>query len=808
MTLLFGGGNAVSFMLATDDGTAFTEQYDNLYIFSQRSTMADIDNDGNLDAFVCHDVDQSHAYRNDGSGTMILDQSLIVTEDSPGNYSAIWVDYDNDGDSDLFVTKCIFGSGDPTDPNRVNKMYRNEGNGTYTEVGEEVNLADNAQSWTTVFEDFDNDGDFDAFVVNHDFDNRLMINDNGVFTDAFASTGLTSDLGSWEGVGGDFNNDGFVDIIGQFGQSLYINNGDLTFTPQSAPFQDGGIGDFNNDGFLDAVKGTTIHYNDGNDNNWVKINTEGIFSNKNGIGARVEIHGSWGIQIREVRSGTSFSPMSSLTVHFGIGQAESIDEIVIKWPSGIITNVENPAINTTHNLIEANCLLGESTLTLQGAANFCEGQSTILEAPTGYDSYQWSNGQTGSSITVTESGNYKVVSTDANGCVSVSNIVTISVTDEIDPIISIVGDDLVCLGDPITITAENGENHIWSNGMTGQTIEVTQPGPYSVSVDAICNAGQITSESIIATMLEVTNPVAEDVQISAPGPATFTATGDNIEWYDSPTADDPIAIGPTYTLDPVTAATSVYVQANAIDGGEVQTGGKEIGGGGGLPGSGAYNYFNVWEEFTLQNVTVEAFTPGTRTIQLHDESGQMLEQVIVDLEAGVQQIELDWWIPLGEQMSIRCLENNLFRNDGGVDYPYSIGDVGTMTGSFYGPQFYYYFYDWNIEKKKVACASDRLEVTASIVSSTNDLDGTLNELQVTPNPASDFVLIQFNSDKNTELFISLFDATGKEVMTTEKLNTQNGVNQTNLDVSHLPKGMYYLQFNANGMNSGHKIVVQ
>ena len=90
--------------MANADGTAYTEYYNPDYIFSQRSTFFDIDQDGDLDAFVCHDVDLSHPYRNDGTGTMVEDQALIQTVDLPGNYAAIWVDYNNDSHTDLYIT--------------------------------------------------------------------------------------------------------------------------------------------------------------------------------------------------------------------------------------------------------------------------------------------------------------------------------------------------------------------------------------------------------------------------------------------------------------------------------------------------------------------------------------------------------------------------------------------------------------------------------------------------------------------------------------------------------------------------------
>jgi hypothetical protein len=353
--LLLGGGSTVSFINSNGSGTDYTEDFHTDYIFSQRSTIADIDNDGHLDAFVCHDVDLSHPYRNDGTGTLTEDQTLIETIDMPGNYAAIWCDFDNDEDMDLYITKCRQGSS-PGDPERTNGMYQNDGSGVFTEMAESINMADNEQSWATTFEDYDNDGDFDAFIVNHTDSNRFMLNDGtGYFTDIIATTGIdATDLGAWENASADFDNDGWVDILTEFDNALWLNNGDLTFTGQSLSFDDGGIGDLNNDGFLDVLNGSTIYMNDGNANNWVKINTLGVVSNKNGIGARVELYGDWGMQIREVRSGESFSPMSSLTTHFGIGQSTSIDSVIIKWPSGITTIIWDLDINSTHDIVEVD----------------------------------------------------------------------------------------------------------------------------------------------------------------------------------------------------------------------------------------------------------------------------------------------------------------------------------------------------------------------------------------------------------------------------------------------------------------------
>ncbi|PVW13311.1 FG-GAP-like repeat-containing protein [Marixanthomonas spongiae] len=378
--LVLGDTQRVSFLMANEDGTVFTEDTShNEYIFSQRSTIADIDNDGDLDAFVCHDVDQSHPYQNDGEGNMTLDQTLIETIDLPGNYAAIWVDYDNDGDTDMYLTKCRGGS-NPGDPERDNAMYTNNGDGTFTENAEEIGMKDNAQSWSTVFEDFDNDGDFDAFIVNHDFQNRLMENDGtGNYTDIIETSGINpTDLGAWENQAADFNNDGFVDIFSEMSKELYINNGDMTFTGMDLPFDEGAIADLNNDGFLDVVNDGQLWINEGNGNNWVKVILKGIDSNVNGIGARVEVYGSWGKQMREVRSGQGFSHMNSLSAHVGIGNSTEIDKITITWPSGTVDQLENPDINTLHEVEEGSSPLAINTHKLEGIVMYPNPTSGVL----------------------------------------------------------------------------------------------------------------------------------------------------------------------------------------------------------------------------------------------------------------------------------------------------------------------------------------------------------------------------------------------------------------------------------------------
>ena len=810
--LLLGDGDRVSFIMAQNNGASYVEQAIPDYIFSQRTTMNDIDNDGDLDAFVCHDIDQSHPYRNDGTGNMVEDQTLIETLPLAGNYASIWVDYDNDGDTDMYLTKCRQGS-TSGDVERTNAMYQNNGDGTYSEVGEAIGMADNAQSWATTFEDYDNDGDFDAFIVNHDFANRFMRNNgDGTFTDIIGDTGIPSnDLGAWENASADFNNDGFVDILSELSKEIYINNGDFTFTGIDLGFDDGGIGDFNNDGWLDIISGNTIQMNNGDgDNNWVKINTQGIVSNRNGIGARVEIHGAWGIQIREVRSGESFSPMSSLTTHFGIGQATEIDQIIIKWPSGIITTVDNPTINTTHLLLEANCVLAPSEVVLDGENIICPGESVTINAPDSFDSYLWSTGETESSITVDGPGTYSVAMFDVDGCASVSNSVGISFASEDVPTVEIDGNIVLCEGEAVTLISSVGASYAWSNNEETQSIEVTEAGAYSVGTEALCSEDFLYSEPIIIAVNSAPAPVAEDAIADYDGTVELSATGQNLNWYDAPTGGTLLGSGSVFNTGINEMDTEYYVDATYVYGGGEAIGGKlTTAGGGGLPGTGAYSTFDAYEPFIIVDVDVvvpDNAPEGARTIQLFNGLGQMLESATFNLVTGLQTITLNFEVPEeGTDYSLRCPENNLFRNNEGVNYPYEIGNLGTITTSFYGGDYYYYFYNWKVERPSVTCVSARTEVSVTL-SGVDDLTEVTN-LEVFPNPTSEILNIRFVAETSEAMIIRLTDVLGRTIQEKVLKNLNFGENVEQLNVANLPKGVYNLQMNMGDRNAYRKVVV-
>ncbi len=338
-------------------------------VFTQRTNFVDINNDGHMDVFVCDDIEPNEYWLNDGNGNLTLFEGAdpngipegLGVYSSGGNYGSIWIDYDNDRDNDLFIAKCGGSSA-----RRTNQLHRNNGSNSFTEVGLTAGLADDMQTWSSAWGDYDNDGDMDCFVgsSSSSYQHKLMRNNgDGTFTDVSVASGVTACQAFYhENVFVDFDNDGLIDIFVN-GDILY-NDGDGTFTVDETSGLSGfggAFGDVNDDGFIDMFR-TDLYINQGNSNNYIKICTEGTDSNINGIGARIEITTAAGTQIRDVRSGEGFRYMNSLTTHFGIGSETEIQKIEIFWPSGNTDLILNPAINETICVVEGETLSLEDSL--------------------------------------------------------------------------------------------------------------------------------------------------------------------------------------------------------------------------------------------------------------------------------------------------------------------------------------------------------------------------------------------------------------------------------------------------------------
>lgn len=368
----FSGGSSGSpnFLQITGRGQA--EPWTTLNggsIFMQCANMVDVNNDGHVDIYANNDVGAPKIWLNDGLGNMsynsnVIDFSSDPPTDMSGNYGAVWMDVDNDGDVDLFIAKCRQGVNNPNDPRRWNRLFVNDGNGNYTEMTVERGLENREQTWSADMGDINNDGHLDLVITNHSRSMQLYLNDgNGNFTEATVGSGLQISGAFLQVKLVDLDNDGYLDLItsGNLGGSAehyFKGNGDGTFTeipemlPEPTPrnLHTFAIGDLNHDGFLDVYAGygsayvnpapsyrtDELYLNDGNSNRFISFNLRGTQSNPDALGARVTIYGPWGTQIREVRSGESYGIVCSFACHFGLGQADVVDSAIVRWPSGIV----------------------------------------------------------------------------------------------------------------------------------------------------------------------------------------------------------------------------------------------------------------------------------------------------------------------------------------------------------------------------------------------------------------------------------------------------------------------------------------
>jgi len=373
---------------------------------------ADYDNDGDLDLFwKCAEYDVDNAlFRNNGDGTFtdvtkeagvgILD--VVIEANSQG--SPNWTDVNLDGWIDLLVTnegdkKILFlNQGDSTFKNITDSFkppsasaFLNPGNANGACIG-----------------DIDNDGDMDVFLPTADQSNRLYISqliDTGdlFFKDITLTSGIDHKSGARGCAMGDFDNDGWIDIYVNNGglqntlindiidlpifvqfyiaiepdyNKLFRNNGNLTFSDvtENSGAEGYGIGsgvgtaDINNDGFLDLFFTNRTFYtgekqitqsdrnyllqNKGNANNWIKIDLNGNQSNPDGYGAKVKVVAGDFTQYREHNSAHGYNSANDQRLHFGLALVEEIDLIEISWPSGLIQQLKNVAVNQTLSIKE------------------------------------------------------------------------------------------------------------------------------------------------------------------------------------------------------------------------------------------------------------------------------------------------------------------------------------------------------------------------------------------------------------------------------------------------------------------------
>lgn len=814
-------------------GSVVDMQLTNGQMFMQACNFADIDNDGQLDVFACHDDGLSRMWRGVGSDLVAAPELIDLTDyaltgypgnDHSGNYGTVWSDFDGDGDLDLMIAKCRQFINNPADPRRLNQLWVNDGNNFYAEDADARGLVYPEQSWTADFADIDNDGDFDCFITTHSSTMKLLENDgNGYFTDITAGSGVDVSGFVLQAKLADFDNDGYVDVVlGGGADGYFHNNGDQTFTamevfPAGDVMHSFAMGDVNRDGFLDLYASYGNGYNqadmanpdrlwlnNGNSNHWISFDLQGIVSNQDAVGTKVVITGDFGTQVREVRSGESYGITNTFSCMFGLGAHTSVDQVQVYWPSGLVTTINDPSIDTYHGLLEAPCQIAVAIEA--SALEFCPGGSVTLTAPAGFSQYAWVGlGSTSATATVSQSGVYSVTVFDANGCAGVSNTISVvEVTGEA-PTVSVSGDLALCEGQTLDLIASAAASWSWNTGANSQSITVTESGEYFVTATDICG-NENASASVWVEVFP--SPAVPAVSGPVSGPAgqswDLVGTSATLHWYDAPNATEPIFIGSVFTTPVLNENTTYWVEDVLESAASTGQGGELTTDAGQMHNSNAYYLiFDAYEDIVIETVKVFANGAGIRTIAVIDENNMVLASGDYNIPDGESEVALNLFVPAGSNYGLRCLTDNpqLWRDGLGssLNYPYAIGDLASITkSSVTGSNtfnYYYFFYDWKVSTPTVTCVSERVAVEVLIVGVEESMEAGVS--RVFPVPTSDLLYIEWNGAPEGLADVRLMDGMGRLVKEWNHL-AWDGAGRLMLDLSDLASGRYTLQMMASG----------
>ncbi len=326
--------------------------------FTYQGAFGDYDNDGDLDLFMAnYGVGvKNRLLRNDSAPGRIrfTDVSAEAGVDVPGwSWAATFSDVDGDGWQDIYVVAGRYPAGES------NKLFRNNGDGTFTETARQAGVADPNWGLGASWQDVDRDGDFDLFVSNYVGENKLFRNDGGwKFTDISREAGVNNDGWGKGPTFADVDHDGDLDFYEgdcKLANQLYLNDGSGKFTDvagQNPEVKNEGVrtkatafADFDGDGDLDLYVvnwnvPNRVYMNNQNDGNWLKVRATGSLSNRMAVGslARVYETGHAGdekhfLAQRELQTATGFCTQEPQELHFGLDAGRSYD-LVVTFPNG------------------------------------------------------------------------------------------------------------------------------------------------------------------------------------------------------------------------------------------------------------------------------------------------------------------------------------------------------------------------------------------------------------------------------------------------------------------------------------------
>ncbi|HHM21175.1 MAG TPA: CRTAC1 family protein, partial [Bacteroidetes bacterium] len=310
--------------------------------------FSDVNLDGLIDIYLARLLNENILYLNIGNNQFVNFTNASGAVDDQISMGAIFFDYDNDGDPDLYLTH---------DANQPNILYQNNGDGYFTDVSEVAGADIATNGMGVAAADINNDGYLDVYVTNLGANSLLLNNGDGTFSEMATAAGVDDAGMGWGCVFLDADNDGWQDLyavndsyFAPFPNAFYHNDHNGGFTrvsggsvPESLqPGYGVATADFNLDGLMDMYLANYIG-EIGNQlfentspapHHRVQIKLEGSQSNRRAVGARLTLEAGGLVLVRELYGSGGYASQNSYTLHFGLGTATIIDQLTIRWPNG------------------------------------------------------------------------------------------------------------------------------------------------------------------------------------------------------------------------------------------------------------------------------------------------------------------------------------------------------------------------------------------------------------------------------------------------------------------------------------------
>ncbi|MBL7923877.1 MAG: T9SS type A sorting domain-containing protein [Bacteroidia bacterium] len=365
---------------------------------------------------------------------------------------------------------------------------------------------------------------------------------------------------------------------------------------------------------------------------------------------------------------------------------------------------------------------------------------------------------------------------------------------------------VVCGTDSVHLMASAGFAYLWSNGATTQKIKAG-PGSYSVTVTSYC--GMATSDTFVVSSVAIPSaPAVTGDTVCLGNPATLSASGTNITWYDA--NDSIVGTGNTYQSPPLTSTTVYYARDININNGVLTNGGKPDSSGSGGYFTGLQSLlFTAYKPFILKSAKVYSNVAGVRNIEVYSSTGQLIESGLFYIPVGEYRVPMNFNIPVGEDFRITVNGTpDLWRSNGNVSYPYTISDTLSITGSTASPTIYYYFYDWEIEVGYHRCEGPKVAVSAEVeICAGIDPLAMNNMIRVYPVPAHDRVSLEITSVSNEDhALLKITDMAGRELYARELMLRTGEKQITDIDISMLPEGVFMLNLTISGNSYVRRLI--